>query len=109
MILEGNWMSAEIDDVMQLLISHCKKVTLLDNQPDFITVAEFESKFQIWNERTTTSPSGRHLGYYKAILKQKWKDSDDPDNVALESKRSSLVQVHVHLINYALPHGYSLQ
>jgi hypothetical protein len=92
MILEGNWTSDKIDDVMQLLISHCEKVTSLDNQADFITVAEFESKFQIWNERTTTPLSGRHLGYYKAIVKQKWKDSDNPDDVELESKRSSLVQ-----------------
>jgi hypothetical protein len=109
MILEGNWISAEIDNVMQLLISHCEEVTSIDNQPDFITVAEFESKFQIRNEPTTTSPSGWHLGYYKAMVKQKWKDSDNPDDVALESKRSSLVQAHVHLINYALTHGYALQ
>jgi hypothetical protein len=109
MILEGTWTNDELDDVMQLLMSHCKKVTALDTQPDFITVAEFESKFKIWNERTTTSPSGRHLGYYKAIVKQKWKDSEDPDDVELESKRTALVQAHVHLINYALSHGYALQ
>jgi hypothetical protein len=42
-------------------------------------------------------------------VKQKWKDSDDPDDVALESKRTALVKAHVHLINYALSHGYALQ
>jgi exonuclease III len=33
-----------------------------------ITVQDIATGFQLWNEKTTTSPSGRHLGLYKAIL-----------------------------------------
>jgi hypothetical protein len=38
---------------------------LLDN----ITLEEFCAAMAIWNERTTASPSGRHLGHYKILLR----------------------------------------
>ena len=33
-----------------------------------ITKKDFHQMFSKWKESTTTSPSGRHLGHYKAIL-----------------------------------------
>jgi hypothetical protein len=35
------------------------------------TYEEFREAFVIWNERTTTSPSGQHLGHYKILTKLK--------------------------------------
>jgi ribonuclease HI len=35
--------------------------------PDNITFDEFWNGLNKWNERTTTSPSGRHLGHYKIL------------------------------------------
>ena len=35
---------------------------------DHISPDNFEQGFKHWNEATSTSPSGRHLGHYKAIL-----------------------------------------
>lgn len=35
---------------------------------DNITHDEFWKAFKIWDEQTTTSPSGRHLGHYKSLL-----------------------------------------
>jgi hypothetical protein len=37
--------------------------------PDNITFDEFCEGLKTWNERTTTSPSGRHLGHYKILLR----------------------------------------
>ena len=34
-----------------------------------ITVQQFISGIKIWKETTSTSPSGRHLGHYKAIIR----------------------------------------
>ena len=34
------------------------------------TVDEVKKGFQRWRETTSTSPSGRHLGHYKRILKR---------------------------------------
>jgi hypothetical protein len=35
---------------------------------DTITYEEFKMGISKWKERTTTSPSGRHLGHYKLLL-----------------------------------------
>ena len=34
-----------------------------------LTYEEFVAGFQTWKEGTSTSPSGRHLGQYKALLR----------------------------------------
>jgi hypothetical protein len=37
--------------------------------PNNIAFEEFCNGFRVWKERTTTSPSGRHLGHYKLLLR----------------------------------------
>jgi hypothetical protein len=44
--------------------------------PVDISVEEYSSAIKKWKESTSTSPSGRHLGYYKATLKMKNVTSD---------------------------------
>jgi hypothetical protein len=34
-----------------------------------IACADFISAIKVWNEKTSTSPSGRHLGHYKLLVK----------------------------------------
>jgi hypothetical protein len=52
-----------------------------------ITLNEYMSGFRNWKERTSTSPSGRHLGHYKALLraeapdKPNTEDTDSQDNL----------------------------
>jgi hypothetical protein len=36
-----------------------------------ITAKDVEKGFRTWKETTSTSPSGRHLGHYKAIIQEK--------------------------------------
>jgi hypothetical protein len=58
-------------------------------------------------KKTSTSPSGRHLGLYKALVARlHFQDPDEEDE--LEGIRKSLTQVHVNLINYGLKFRYSL-
>eukprot|EP00957_Ditylum_brightwellii_P073139 5559043-Ditylum_brightwellii.AAC.1 len=40
-----------------------------------IETNEWEDKIRAWNESTMTSPLGKHLGYYKALLSR---GPDDP-------------------------------
>eukprot|EP00957_Ditylum_brightwellii_P122884 9369751-Ditylum_brightwellii.AAC.1 len=50
---------------------------------------------------TTTSPSGKHLSHYKALLSR---GSDDPqlnEGKEFSAKQKKLVQVHVDMLNYA--------
>jgi hypothetical protein len=81
--------------------------TTPDTVTGFVAVDELLGKFKSWNEKTSTSPSGRHLGLYKALVARLYfKDLDD--KAELEAIRKSLTQVHVNLINYCLKFRYSL-
>jgi hypothetical protein len=68
LILNGDYDSFELDDLTELLINHCRNVIPLDKLPATIREAEFISRFKTRNERTSTSPSGLHLGHYKALI-----------------------------------------
>ncbi len=67
-ILNGEYDSSKLYDLSELLINHCRNVIPLDKLNVTITEAEFISRFKTWNERTSTSPSGLHLGHYKALI-----------------------------------------
>jgi len=69
---------------------------------------------QKWPERTTTSPSGRHLGIYKSLrrrVKEKKKDNDIPDTEPpgkLEQGRDVLYLIF-DIMSLALKHTYTLE
>jgi hypothetical protein len=45
-----------------------KVVETIDPIPTVILADKLKKGFTSLNERTTTSPSGRHLGHYKAVI-----------------------------------------
>ena len=86
-----------------------------------ITDGEFIGKLKVWKESTATSPSGLHLGHYKALIaRHSYSNDDDEDqeHTAADDPGSSkrdewdymqrmIRHFHVDLINYALERGYS--
>ena len=47
---------------------------------DTISFEDFKRRFEVWNEDTSTSPSGMYLGLYKALISSKYnKDLVDAD------------------------------
>ena len=82
-----------------------------------ISPEEFESKIKVWTESTTTSPSGLHLGHYKALIARHSYSSDLSDEELtpefcaerdqLNSMQSDLFHFHLTMLNYALERGYS--
>jgi hypothetical protein len=54
---------------MQTLVDHMSATVTLDKFPATITIAEWEAKIKIWDKRTTTPPSGIHLGHHKALVR----------------------------------------
>jgi len=69
-----------LDPATRLLLSHQK--TLLPPAELTEHPLEFEllmKGFKKWPERTTTSPSGRHLGIYKSLLKDLPPSNPPPD------------------------------
>jgi hypothetical protein len=73
------------------------------------TLNDFTSKLRVWHESTSTSPSGRHLGHYKAVCRPIAYACDDHNKDSMEDARQDLLQAHLDIINYGLLHGYSLQ
>jgi hypothetical protein len=55
------------DEYTQAIINKLKDGGNLTINQYEITFEEFKQAFINWNEKTTTSPSGRHLGHYKLL------------------------------------------
>ncbi len=92
---------------MQSIVDHMSATVELDKFPATITVPEWEGKIKIWDERTTTSPSGLHLGHHKALVRPHDLTLDTDGGKALENQRLALLHGQAALLNYALTHGYS--
>jgi hypothetical protein len=109
LILKGEYTNDELDDVTQLLLKHCKANTKLDSITQQITLEEFIGKIRVWREGTNTSPSGRHLGHYKVLIKPINRACEPWEQYSIDTGRQDLLQAHLHIINYCLTYGYSLK
>jgi hypothetical protein len=109
LILEGDYNSTELNNITARLLRHCERVKELDTIPHQITLADFVSKLKIWSESTSTSPSGRHLGHYKTLLKPLTTEDLDYDEDQLNADRGALLSTHLNIINYCLKHGYTME
>ena len=118
-ILEGEYNFEGLQDNVKTLLAHMKRVHAIstsDVRPT-ITEDEYRDKLRIWSESTTTSPSGMHLGHYKALVSRHSFSTDlgeedlsaDHKNKRdeLDRKQSDLRNLHLNLLNYALSRGYS--
>jgi hypothetical protein len=102
---------------IQLLLDHLKQsneIATMEHTAS-ITADEMRGKLQVWRESTATSPSGLHLGHYKALIaKHQYSnipEDEDEEHKAnreeLNKMQADLFQLHLCLINYALQRGYS--
>jgi hypothetical protein len=106
LILTGDYTSDELTDLQALLLKHCQSPALDALSPQ-ITEAEFISKFKTWNERTSTLPSGLHLGHYKVLVARNNADQSTEEGKATESQQKELIRAHTAMLNYSLRHSYS--
>jgi hypothetical protein len=107
LILNKDYSPPDNDAIMQTLVNHMAATVTLVKFPANITVPEWEAKIKIWDERTTTSPSGMHLGHHKALVKLHDLDLASNKGKAIENKRLALLHGQVDLMNHSLTHGYS--
>jgi hypothetical protein len=105
-MLNGTYDSSALDDLTSLFVSHFERLTASDILPSSITSKEMMDKYKYWPESTTTSPSGRHLGHYRALLPNICHDKNTKKE-EVERQRAALVSVHHALLSYALTHGHS--
>ena len=73
-ILNGTIKPNTISDDLRIqqILQTCTQIG--DVISDHISVHDLQQLFKKWRETTTTSPSGRHLGIYKAIFVESQKD-----------------------------------
>ena len=122
-ILTGHYDTSQFDKNVALLLQHLQQVHIVAQHPNYPSISEAEliGKLKVWRESTTTSPSGLHLGHYKALIaRHQYSDDEsdsgglDADGNQIQSKKEEwdymqreLRLFHLNLINYALEPGYS--
>lgn len=52
------------------ILNECRRKIEKDEQE--ISIDEMKRGFKKWDERTSTSPSGRHLGMYQSFTNPRW-------------------------------------
>lgn len=114
-ILQGKYHElSSLAPPVQLLVTHLQRH---EQQRDTtqplqakISEPDFVGKIQSWNESTSTSPSGLHLGHYKALVaRHEYSElhPEDPLRIKWDQMQSDLRDIHLTLLNYALQRGYS--
>jgi hypothetical protein len=68
---------------------------------------DFISGFKGWKESTSTSPSGRHLGHYKAIVNDPDLKKQDPEKSHLRERETNFVSSLVKLLNIPIKYGFA--
>eukprot|EP00957_Ditylum_brightwellii_P094962 7231597-Ditylum_brightwellii.AAC.1 len=71
------------------------------------TKKQWKGKVANWRESTTTSPSGRHLGHFKALICWLEEFLDTKEGREMYRKREEMIDAHVGLLNYAVEKRYS--
>jgi len=110
LVLEGEYDGGDLSETTRLLIKHMRQCEFVNRKPSTATISdeEFTSKLKLWKESTTTSPSGLHLGHWKALVaRHELTDTDTPECDELDTKQEEIRAVCLALINYALKWGYS--
>jgi hypothetical protein len=112
LMLNGQYDASHLDTAVQLLIQQLHLTSRAEKQllKPSIAYNNFVGKLNTWRESTSTSPSGMHLGHYKALLaRHEFSDlpDSDPRRAELDQKRNDILNLHLQIINYALETGYS--
>jgi hypothetical protein len=71
-----------------------------------ISLQEFTRAFAKWNEGTSTSPSGRHLGHYKCLLRPDY--CDQLYGQFYSDPRNQIFKVYYDIVSSASLLGISL-
>jgi hypothetical protein len=107
-ILEGKYDNLNLDDLSEatrdilLMLGEKRNIPMI---PIDISFEDYLKAFNIWRERTTTSPSGRHLGHYKILMKLNVIDDDEnKTNISLK-----LLQLYYQITIIAARLGQTLE
>ena len=106
LILKGEYDEPTLTEATRLFIQHLQQRTDATLQGN-ITSKELMDKLKRWPEKTSTSPSGLHLGHYQVLRRHHGLTKDDPNRKEVETGQKFLIEARVALLNYALTFGYN--
>ena len=116
-ILQGEYQYSGGDSNVQLLLKYLNYTEDIEQLKVETTISEedFRGKMSEWRESMSTSPSGLHLGHYKALIARhrysnipEDEDEDHRQNRdRLNRMQREMLDLHLALLNYALRRGYS--
>jgi hypothetical protein len=104
MLLDGVYDIESLDttDSVKEILYRCKRVAEPGTISDHFSPDDLRQLYSKWNESTSTSPSGLHLGHEKAILKMQ-AESEDSDEIPLSE---TIFRIKATFLNLAIQHGH---
>eukprot|EP00980_Cylindrotheca_fusiformis_P026979 scaffold18271_cov108-Cylindrotheca_fusiformis.AAC.1 len=118
-------MDIPLHELLQAFLDSCRRSPAQQATPHStpeISLEELRGRIKCWNERTTTSPSGLHLGHLKSLTARTPSppnDDDDDDTCGAASTaaitqstvsiQNQLLGAQLSLINYGLHHGFAFR
>eukprot|EP00957_Ditylum_brightwellii_P103832 7909229-Ditylum_brightwellii.AAC.1 len=96
MVLKVEFNSEELDEAQKLFIQHCKLEPVNKVIGTKIAKAQWTGKVSKWRENITTSPLGRHLGHFKALLRKCAESPDTKEGTDMESKKQGTINRGLH-------------
>ncbi|MFM8621857.1 MAG: hypothetical protein ACKOB3_00515, partial [Holophagaceae bacterium] len=109
-VLDGDYIPpAAFQSLCSEVLQECKRKAEDELVEASTSPEEFKGKMKRWKESTTTSPSGRHLGRYKAMYgKSIYGDNDDETRDFYE-KQQALIGFVLGTMNVCIRSGYVLK
>ena len=113
LILDGTYEPDDITSAAAALADHLRKAPVPEIEAE-VSEEAFRGKLKSWPEKTTTSPSGLHLGHWKALVlphththgEHKTKEARERA-AELDSLQEELFTMRLGMLNYATKWGYS--
>ena len=113
LILDGQYEPDDVTSAAAALADHLRKAPVPEIAAE-LSEAAFRGKLKTWPEKTTTSPSGLHLGHWKALVlphthshgEHKTKEARERA-AELDAMQEELFTLRLQMLNYATRWGYS--
>ena len=85
-VLNGTFTNDELSKLQQLFLNHCKVESFESVVGGKLTRDKWKGKIAKGQEVTTTSPSGRHLGYFKVLIQRFAEDLNTEEGQEMQQK-----------------------
>ena len=92
----------DADDATDAILRHLKAATT-DQIPTDISSTELSNAYRRWKEQTATSPSGLHLGHYKAVTRRNGMANKDTTAPA-----HRITDIHTRMLNLCVANQHVL-